>query len=351
MISEMLVIRADAGADIGIGHVMRCLALAEAWQDAGGKVVFALASGIAQVGGRLGLERMNTAEIRAAAGSDEDATLTAELCRKVRTAWLVLDGFQFSLAYRRRVRSGPDHLLVLDDHGAFAPYECDVVLNTNPYASDEMYPRRGGGARFLLGPKFALLRREFMALRHETSPVPEVARKILVTFGGSDPHNVTLRVIDALRQLVDVGVEATVVVGSSSPHRSRLEESVRGFPKARVLFNPESMPQLMASTELAISAGGGTCYELAFERVPMFLITMAENHEQTVKAWGVRRAAIDAGWFHQLSSGTLAARLRDVMLDPVLRSKLVENAAGIVDGMGASRVVATMLGRPMELSR
>jgi spore coat polysaccharide biosynthesis predicted glycosyltransferase SpsG len=151
--------------------------------------------------------------------------------------------------------------------------------------------------------------------------------------------------------LVDAGVEPTVVVGSSNPHRSKLEESVQDFPKARVLFNPDSMPQLMASTELAISAGGGTCYELAFERVPMFLITMAENHEQTVKAWGARRAAIDAGWFHQLNSGTLAARLRDVTFDSVLRTELVQNAAKMVDGMGARRVVATMLGQPMELNR
>jgi UDP-2,4-diacetamido-2,4,6-trideoxy-beta-L-altropyranose hydrolase len=351
MMSEMLVIRADADADIGIGHVMRCLALAEAWQDAGGKIVFALASGISQVGERLGSEKMETVEIQAAPGSDKDATLTAELCRNLRTAWLVLDGFQFSLEYRRRVRSGPDHLLVLDDHGEFAPYECDVVLNTNPYASDEMYPQRGGRANFLLGPKFALLRREFLGQRRENPRAPELARKILVTFGGSDPRNVTLRVIDALRQLADLGVEPTVVAGSSNPHRCSLEESVQDFPKARLLFNPNSMPQVMASAELAISAGGGTCYELAFERVPMFLITMADNHEQTVKAWGVRRAAIDAGWFHQLNSGTLAARLRDVILDPVLRNELVENGARMVDGMGARRVVTTMLGQPTELNR
>lgn len=345
------MIRADASAEIGAGHVMRCLALAQAWQDAGGRVTFALASGVSQVGKRLQSERMELAEIGAVPGSADDSALTNEVCRKLSASWLVLDGFHFSRDYRESVRRGPEHLLLLDDLGESAPYECDVVLNTNPYASEQMYPHGQERVRFLLGPKYALLRREFLARPRQRSEVADTARRVLITFGGSDPHNVTLQVMRSLQQVGGTGVEVTVVAGSGNQHRAALERAVKELPNASLLFDADNMPQLMATADLAISAGGGTCYELAFQRVPMFLITMAQNHERTVKAWGNSGAAIDAGWFDQLESGPLAAELREVLGNKSLRQELARTAARLVDGVGATRVVRTMLGQKKGLDR
>ncbi|HYM79310.1 MAG TPA: UDP-2,4-diacetamido-2,4,6-trideoxy-beta-L-altropyranose hydrolase [Candidatus Dormibacteraeota bacterium] len=346
MTGETLVIRADASAGIGAGHVMRCLALAQAWQDAGGRVIFALASGADQVGNRLRTENMDVAEISATPGTADDATQTSELCRKLRSPWLAVDGFHFSAEYRQGVRNAVSRLLLFDDHGEFAPYRCDVVLNTNPYASEELYPQPAAPARYLLGPAYGLLRREFLKRRPQRSEVPSVARSVLVTFGGSDPNNVTLQVIQALALLGDLGLETTVVVGAANPHRSTLETAAQRASNLRLLYNPENLPDLMPAMDLAISAGGGTCYELAFLGVPMFLITMAQNHERTVEAWGQRGAAVNAGWFRELNSERLAARLREVIGNQELRRTLARNAAGMVDGLGASRVVKAMLQQP-----
>lgn len=345
--STTLVVRADANTEMGVGHVMRSLALAQAWQDANGKVIFAMATGVQLVVERLHSERIEYAELLVAPGSIEDASRTLELCRELQASWLAVDGFHFSQEFRHGVRKGPSQLLFLDDHGEFAPYSCDVVLNTNPYASEEMYPQREESTRFLLGPKYALLRREFLGHPPIQKDAPELARRLLVTFGGSDPHNVTLQVIDALFELKDLGLEVMVVAGSSNPHRTLLEETVREFLNAQILFNTNSMPRLMASADLAVSAGGGTCYELAYQRVPMFLITMAENHERTVQAWEERHAAINAGWFNRLDRRTLEDGLRRLITNRNLRRELVRNAAGVVDGSGARRVVQTMLRQPI----
>jgi spore coat polysaccharide biosynthesis predicted glycosyltransferase SpsG len=102
------------------------------------------------------------------------------------------------------------------------------------------------------------------------------------------------------------------------------------------------MPQVISHAELAISAGGGTCYELAFMKVPMFLITMARNHERTVEAYGWAKAAVAAGWFHALERKSLAASLRGLIGDSTLRRELVKNARRMVDGRGAQRVVEAM---------
>jgi UDP-2,4-diacetamido-2,4,6-trideoxy-beta-L-altropyranose hydrolase len=345
-----LVIRADANTGIGIGHVMRCLALAQAWQDAGGRVVFALAIGIEDVGGRLRSEGMETASISAQPGSAEDAARTAELCQRRGATWLVLDGFHFAQPYRDQVGGGI-RLLLFDDHGEFGPYRCDVVLNTNPYASVEMYPDRDEKVCFLLGPQYALLRREFLSEHQDKAGVPEQAGRILVTFGGADANNVTLLVLEALARLQDLKLETVIVVGASSPHLSTLETAARNYPGMRVVFNPDNMPRLMARAELAISAGGGTCYELAFLQVPMFLLTIAQNHERTVETWGKCKAAIDAEWFDRWESQPLAAKLRQVISNKFLRKELADNAAALVDGRGAGRVVAAMQKLSAEFER
>jgi UDP-2,4-diacetamido-2,4,6-trideoxy-beta-L-altropyranose hydrolase len=340
---ETLLIRADANAEIGIGHVMRCVALAQAWRDAGGRVAFALAAGAKELGPRLRAGGADVLQVSAEPGAAEDAAQTAELCRKYKAQWLVLDGYHFSQEYRESVNPGTTRLLWVDDHGQCSRYKCDIVLNTSPYASDAMYPQREKRTCFLLGPKYALLRREFLDFPRRSPEVATTATRILITFGGSDSDNVTLLVLQALQEVSDVRLDITVVAGASNPHREALRDAAaRSSHVARLLTDVDEMPDVMADADLAISAGGGTCYELAFMRVPMFLITIADNHERTVKAWGGARAAVAAGWFDEFVGKSMSVELRSLIGDSKLRRELVENASRMVDGRGAQRVVETM---------
>jgi UDP-2,4-diacetamido-2,4,6-trideoxy-beta-L-altropyranose hydrolase len=339
MSARTLLIRADASSEIGVGHVMRCAALAQAWQSGGGQAVFALAAGADELEERLCSWGAEVARIRAEPGSEEDAAQTIEFCQRRRAGWLVLDGYHFSQDYRANLRGGP-RLLLMDDHGDCPPYKCDIVLNANPQASDTMYHPQSGQARFLLGPRYALVRQEFLEFPRDLPDVPDRARRILVTFGGADRQNATLKVVQALRELSDLQLYIAVVVGVSNPNRMSLLEAVDGFSNpARVLLNVENMPELMSQSDLAITAGGGTCFELAFMKVPMFLLTMAKNHEATVQAYGEAKAAVAAGWFDSVEREDLALSLRAVIVDRELRKRLREKASQIVDGRGAQRVV------------
>ncbi len=352
MPTNVLLIRADAAAEIGTGHVMRCVALAQAWRDSGGGVTFILGSRGVEIRERLLSEGFEVSEVSGDIGSAEDAAQTSELCATKAAEWLVLDGYHFSQDYRDRIRVAAAHLLLVDDHGAFAPYNCDVVLNANISASEAMYPDRQGRARLLLGSRYALLRREFLSVERQRADVSEQATRLLVTLGGSDPHNVTLIVIEALRELDDLAFEVTVVLGASNRHRASVERALNQFPRSvRLLVNVANMPELMAGSDLAISAGGGTCDELAFLRVPMFLIIIATNQEQAVEAYHLKRAAVTAGWFTVLSRAGLAQSLRQVIVNLELRKEIAENAGALFDGRGAQRVVENMRRASAEASR
>jgi len=343
MPGRTLLIRADAGAEIGAGHVMRCIALAQAWQKTGARTIFALAAG-AEFEERIRSEGAEIARISAKPGSPEDAVQTLHLCIHSEAEWLVLDGYHFSSEYCRILENLSARLLLLDDGPQRRLCNCDIVLNPDPDASIDAYPRRDGRTRFLLGPQYALLRREFLDSHFERLNVPEKAGRVLVTFGGSDPRNLTLQVLKALEIIDDLKLEVTLVAGAGYQHRARLESAVKkSSHAAKLLWDAKAMPELMAKADLAITAGGGTCYELAFMKVPMIIITTAENQERAARTFGRVLAAVDAGWFSSLEESALAARFRNVICDPGLRRTLVENAARMVDGKGAQRVVETML--------
>lgn len=341
--SKNLLIRADASTDIGIGHVMRCLALAQAWLDAGGHATFALASGADELGNRIRTEGVGVSRIDAPPGSQDDVLQTLKLRNETKANWLVLDGYQFAQEYRRELENSGLHLLLIDDHGDCAPYRSEIVVNVNPQASDAMYAESQLKTRFLVGPKYALLRREFLAVSGARTKVAESAQRILLTFGGSDADNVTLQVLRALEKVRGLQLQITVIVGATNPNRASLEtEIMRSFHVTKLLSDVGNMPQLMSESDLAITAGGATCQELAFLQVPMFLITIAENHEKTVEAYARANAAITAGWFNRIDGSALAASLRRVILDSKLRAEICANAKKLVDGRGAQRVVDIM---------
>ncbi len=342
MPGEVLLVRADAGAEIGTGHIMRCLALAQAWQAKGGRVIFAVAAGV-ELESRIRAEGVEVEIIPAQPGTDDDEARTVELCARSKTAWLVLDSYHFSAEYCRNLRSAVPRMLLIDDGEKRRACECDVVLNPDPDASSKAYPRQQGNAQFLLGPEYALLRREFLQVRVDRVEIAAKAKRVLVTLGGGDAQNVTLAVVQALDELNDLELELTVVTGASYRYRSSLEESVTVSAHATTLLsNIEDMPALMAGADLAITAGCGTCYELAFMKVPMFVITTAKNQEPMVAALSSAGAAVDGGWCVSLERSALAASLRRVICDRELRRNLVDNAGRLVDGRGAERVIQTM---------
>jgi UDP-2,4-diacetamido-2,4,6-trideoxy-beta-L-altropyranose hydrolase len=337
-----LIIRADASAEIGLGHVMRCAALAQAWQSAGGRSIFALASGAQELESRFRSWGSEVALVHAKPGSADDAAQTLQICQGHSADWLVLDGYDFSESYRTGLQGGV-RLLFVDDHGGCPTPTCDIVLNANPQASAAMYEGQGGRTRLLLGSRYALLRQEFLAWRAGTTEIPEISRRILVTFGGGDPDNVTLKVMQALQEIRETRLEVTIVLGAVNPHLESINMMAGQLSHTvRVLSDVANMPHLFSQSDLAVTAGGGTCYELAFMQVPMFLIIIAENQERTVQALCDARAALSQGWFNSLDRQSLAVSLLSMICDQRLRRELRESASRLVDGRGAQRVVEAM---------
>jgi len=339
-----LLIRADATVRLGSGHVMRCLALAQAWQATRGPVTFLTAGLSPALRARLEAEGIAIRDTSAEPGSADDATEAAALAAELGAAWMVVDGYHFGADYQRIVKDAQRRLLFIDDNGHATHYCCDLVLNQNVHASESLYASREPETRLLLGTRYSLLRREFWPWRSWRRQVAPRAGKVLVTLGGSDPDNETLKVIRALGETGLREVEAMVLVGGDSPHYAELHAAVGESPTAiRLERNVTNVPELMAWADLAVSAGGGTCWELALMGLPSLVIVLAENQRMNSEALDARGTAVCLGWHAGLSSRSIAEKLRDLLASQDTRAAMSRKAREMVDGRGGRRVVDEML--------
>jgi UDP-2,4-diacetamido-2,4,6-trideoxy-beta-L-altropyranose hydrolase len=337
---KTLVVRADADSRMGTGHVMRCLALGQAWQDAGGRALFLMAPSPPALKTRLLSEGMEVLALETVPGSPDDAGETAQLARSRGADWVVVDGYHFGADYQRLIKDCGLRLLCIDDYGHAAHYSADLVLNQNINATEELYPSREANTRLLLGTRYVLLRREFWPWRGWRRDIPEVARKVLVTLGGADPDNVTLKVVQALAQVKIEGLEAVVVVGAANPHLEELQAAVQDTPhRIRLEYNVTNMPELMAWADVAITAGGSTCWESAFLGLPTLLLVLAENQLNSAEQLGKTKNIIYLGWFYNLSSAQIKEYLIKLLNYKGNREQLSQSGCQLVDGKGTSYIV------------
>ncbi len=363
---ERLFIRADASADIGTGHVMRCLALAQAWNDRaeGGnlnpempeqaQVVFVCASLPEALEARLKKEGCGVVRIDAMPGSSEDIRQTLAAINSFQVSgftpqpfplWFVADGYSFDLVYQRSVRAAGFKLLVMDDFNHLPEYECDLLLNQN-FGAEKYSYAANADARRLLGPEYALLRREFRGDReglNRAGEPPPVARNILVTMGGADLHGMTARVLAALAKVPGEPLHIRAVVGAAAaPSGLRLEQTPPNPHRIEWLRNVEDMPELMRWADLAVSAAGSTCWELLAMGVPMMLVVLASNQEQIALRLEQHGAAVHLGWHRAWNETTFIEALSALRRDASVRSFMIAAGRRMVDGAGAGRVAAEM---------
>ena len=333
-----LLIRVDASTRIGTGHVMRCLALAQAVRDEGGEAIFAVATHTPNLESRLKAEGMTVVYLPVEASSVRDAHETSALAQGYACQWVVVDGYHFQAEYQRTIKDEGLGLLFIDDYGHAEHYYADLVLNQNLYAHEGFYQSRESYTKLLLGSKYALLRREFRKWQGWVRKVPPVARKILVTLGGADQDNVTLKVIQALQQVAVQGLEVLVVVGGSNPHYEQLKAAADNSEVPMQLKrNALDMSQLMAWADLAIAGGGSTSWELSFMGLPSVIIILAEHQEENVNQLTRIGACLSVNCQDGLSVEEIAEVITILSKSSTKREKISQISQKSFDGLGASR--------------
>ena len=337
-----LIIRVDASTQIGTGHLMRCLSLAQAWKDASGRVVFITAchnEGLLQ---RLQEEEFDIHELADSFPDTDDWDYTRDILAAHPDAWVVLDGYHFDEVYQQRVKEAGHPLLVIDDMAHLNHYYADIVLNQNLHAGQSQYSCEPY-THLLLGTRYVLLRREFLAWRSWQRQIPEAARRVLVTLGGGDPENHTLKIIQALQRANTPGLEAIAVVGASNPHVEALEAAIRqGAIPIRLIRDTKNMAELMAWADMAVSSAGTTTWELLFLGMPTLFVISADNQCYIAEQIESRKVGIALGWAKNISVELLAKAVGSLIGDMKLRAEMSKYARQIVDGQGAQRVIASM---------
>jgi UDP-2,4-diacetamido-2,4,6-trideoxy-beta-L-altropyranose hydrolase len=349
--SGTLILRSDASIAIGIGHVMRCLALAQAWQDTGGKAVFAMAEISPSVRERLLAEGVEVISLAAQPGSREDARCAAKLACEREASWVVVDGYHFGAEYQAELKAAGLRVLFVDDNGHASHYAADLVLNQNAHAKESSYPSREPYTRLLLGTRYVLLRREFELWREWAREVPAVGRKILITMGGSDPDNITARAIEALAHVRVEALEARVVVGGSNPHLGLLEEAVARSGRAvRVHRNTNEMPELMAWADVALIAAGGTLWELLFMCCPVLSYARNPVQGRIIADLGREGVVRDLGHPQDFDSAYLGTAITELAQSPACRSRMAALGRERIDGRGAGRTCELLIDQKVRHS-
>ncbi len=337
-----LLIRADASTRMGSGHVMRCLALAQACRGQGGRVRFACAEIPPALEARLRSEGMDPTAVPPPAAGPGDMARTAALAREMDAEWVVLDGYQFGPDSQEAMKGAGFKLLSIDDYGHARRYVSDLVLNQNICAAPGLYQERAPETHLLLGTRYVLLRREFWPWRGGRRRVAPEARTVLVTMGGSDPGNVTLGVIDALTALNNARLDVRIVVGHGNPHLAVLEEAVTAAPcPMRLLKDVEDMAGVMAGADIAVSSGGSTSWELLLMGLPGVLLALAANQDPIAAGLEQAGAALTCR-APAPGDGSLRIALEGLIGDPQKRQTIVERGYDLVDGYGAARVLSAM---------
>lgn len=322
---------------------MRCLALAQAWQDAGGSASFLMAQSTASIRARLASENCNVVPLSVIPGSDQDAALTSEYARRFGAEFLVVDGYAFEAKYQQQLRNYEQKFLCVDDAGKCDCYMADIVLNQNLTASEDLYRNSAMDARLLLGTSFCLLRREFTVVRKWQRQIAPLGCNVLVTLGGSAPPDAGIRVIEALGRARVEYLRAIFAVGGSSPDTLALESCAARFPgKIMLRRDVSNMAELMMQADIAISAAGSTCWELCFLGLPSILLDVADNQIPIATELERRGCALYAGNGNSVCPSELAKTLENLVESHEVRKSMSVHSRELVDGRGAERLVCEM---------
>ena len=370
--NQTIVFRADASLQIGTGHIMRCLTLADALAAQGAECQFicrehqgnlieqirnkghiAHALPVLPPAGASSRTIEPTAAKREPAHShwlgatqEQDAADCALILAEVKPDWLIVDHYALDARWELALKPHYRQLMVIDDL-ADRPHQCDLLLDQTFGRDGEDYRALvPASCRLLCGSQHALLRTEFAALRPyslERRAEPQL-RQLLITMGGVDKDNATGQVLEALRACpLPADCQLTVVMGATAPWLAEVIRQAQSMPwQTKVMVGVSDMARLMADSDLAIGAAGATSWERCCLGLPTAMMVLADN--QRYAAWLLDQAqAVRMLHLDMSLVSELASFISEVVKCNEYLKRLSESASVVTDGKGCQRTADRLI--------
>jgi UDP-2,4-diacetamido-2,4,6-trideoxy-beta-L-altropyranose hydrolase len=350
------IFRVDASVQMGSGHFMRCLTLAETLRERGVDTHFVCREHQGNLIGLLNQKRMPVAVLpvsgtKAASNCDdyaawlgvteaEDAEQTIGAFSGAKPDWLIVDHYGLDIDWEKRLRPHVTRILVIDDL-ASRHHDCDVLLDQNYSLETE---QRYAGlvtpiCKLLLGPQYALLRKEFRAIRDRLGPRTHKLARILVFITAGDDQRETLKAMRGVELFGNAG-GVDVVVGRANSDKTEISQKCKALGWG-YHCQVDYMPRLIAQADLVIGAGGSSNWERCALGVPALVVILADNQAPIARALGHAGVICNLGWCRDLQASDYANALNALSEDRL--ASMTEKSLALVDAIGAERVADTLL--------
>jgi UDP-2,4-diacetamido-2,4,6-trideoxy-beta-L-altropyranose hydrolase len=351
-VQKTVCFRVDASAAMGIGHVMRCLTLANVLRAKGFYTRFIcclllphLVEKITQAGHDLVMIEPNTATNSDVLDQcvDAEKTLAAMADKSWDLSWdlMIVDHYCFDCEWEKRLRAASKKIMVIDDL-MNRKHDCDILLDQNLERSANDYstwvPEH---CAVLVGPQYALLRPEFSHLRKEKVVKREIKNTLetlLISLGGSDQTDTLLRILQALKITeLPLNCQLTLIAGASDMNKLQLE--VKGYPWAvTILKDSDAMAQMTAASDVVIGAAGTSTWERCCLAVPSIIVVLAENQSANAQAMAAKKASLLINNMASLEE-ELMGLINGLVRFPEQRVSLGQAASAITDGLGVYKII------------
>jgi UDP-2,4-diacetamido-2,4,6-trideoxy-beta-L-altropyranose hydrolase len=339
-----ILIRCDGSHEIGFGHIVRCLALADELHEVHNcHIAFAMRTG------PLGIQMVGEKGYQVITSPKGDLSFDYrvwlnECVKKVDARGIVFDVRDgLTRAVVKELRNNGIIIVTIDD-----PEDKRLSADLAFYPPVPQVKRidwAGFTGKFYVGWEWVILRKEFSTTPFSLLPACPKIPRIVVTMGGSDPQGMTIRTVEAL-ELLDEDFEAVVVLGAGFQHKNRLNTLLSDCKhQYDVRKNVQNMAELMSQNDLAVASFGVTAYELAAMGVPAIFICLTEDHAESASAFVEEGMAISLGVFTHVTTEMIEREIGSILNNKLLLSKLVDNAKKYIDGQGATRITRLMVKR------
>jgi len=344
-----ILFRCDGSPDIGLGHVIRCLAIADELHEVHNcHIAFAMRTG------PLGIQMVEEKGYQVIPPPKGDLSFDYgvwlnECVKKVDARAIVFDVRDgLTRAVVKELRNNGILIVTIDD-----PEDKRLSADLSFYPPVPQVKRidwTGFTGNLHIGWEWVILRREFANARHFVDKHSKLKTKnskprILVTMGGSDPQGMTFKAVKAL-ELLEEEFEVVVVLGAGFKHKKQLDNLLSGCKQHfDVRNNVQNMAEIMSKSNLAVASFGATAYELAAMGVPAIYLCLTEDHAESASAFVEEGMAISLGVFTHVNTKMIAKGISNVLNNKSLLSKLADNAKKHIDGQGVTRISRLIIER------